>query len=76
MLSRGFARYACAVLFLCGAAVLSGCSPPPNRPKAVVIGIDSADWKLIDALVAEGRTSPVWREPCCSKIKVLMNNER
>ncbi len=42
---------------LCTAACLAGCSlgPQPDRPRAVVIGIDSADWKVIDSLAAEGR---------------------
>ncbi len=42
---------------LCAAAWLGGCSLDSHgdRPRAVVIGIDSADWKVIDALVAEGR---------------------
>ena len=33
----------------------AGCSDPAaERPRAVVIGVDGADWKLIDQLVAEG----------------------
>ncbi len=32
-----------------------GCSSQSDAPRAVVIGIDSADWKLIDALAAQGR---------------------
>jgi tetratricopeptide (TPR) repeat protein len=42
---------------LCSPTWLGGCSldSDENRPKAVVIGIDGADWKLIDAIAAEGR---------------------
>ena len=42
---------------LCAAACLAGCGTGAreDRRRAVVIGIDSADWKVIDALVAEGR---------------------
>ena len=42
---------------LCAVAWLGGCGLDSHgeRPRAVVIGIDSADWKVIDALVAEER---------------------
>ena len=44
-------------VLLLAAAWLGGCSLDfhRDRPHVVVIGIDSADWKLIDALAAEGR---------------------
>ena len=52
-LGRGHALVACGL-----AAALAGCGPGgPKRAletRAVVIGIDSADWKVIDALAAEG----------------------
>ena len=35
---------------------LCGCGPgDPAQPRAVVIGIDSADWRLIDPLIDAGR---------------------
>ena len=41
---------------LAAATLLTGCSgDPPARPRAVVIGIDSADWRLIEPLIAAGR---------------------
>ncbi len=42
---------------LVGGVLLSGCSsePEPGETRAVVIGIDSADWKVIDALAAQGK---------------------
>jgi tetratricopeptide (TPR) repeat protein len=42
-----------ALLWLCAVALLAACSEP--APRAVVIGIDGADWRVIDPLVAEGR---------------------
>ncbi len=42
---------------LCATACLGACGPgyQENRRRAVVIGVDSADWKLIDSVAAEGR---------------------
>jgi tetratricopeptide (TPR) repeat protein len=42
-----------SALWLCAAALLAACSDP--APRAVVIGIDGADWRVIDPLVEEGR---------------------
>jgi tetratricopeptide (TPR) repeat protein len=44
-----------ALIFV--AAIFSACSQSsePHRPRAVVIGVDSADWRVIDGLIAEGR---------------------
>jgi tetratricopeptide (TPR) repeat protein len=35
--------------------VACGLGSGADRPRAVVIGIDSADWKIIDGLIAQGR---------------------
>ncbi|MBL8801122.1 MAG: tetratricopeptide repeat protein [Planctomycetes bacterium] len=45
-----------ALVLLAGAAALTpSCSGgASDEPRAVVIGVDGADWKLIDALVAQG----------------------
>ena len=43
-------------LFLAALACLVGsCGAERTRPRAVVIGIDGADWAVIDPLAAEGR---------------------
>jgi tetratricopeptide (TPR) repeat protein len=44
-------------LLLAAAALAVACGPGSrtDRPRAVVIGIDGADWKIIDGLVAAGR---------------------
>jgi tetratricopeptide (TPR) repeat protein/predicted AlkP superfamily phosphohydrolase/phosphomutase len=44
---------ALVVVLACAAAWLA-CGGPA-RPRAVVIGIDGADWRVIDPLIAEGR---------------------
>jgi len=44
-----------ALLFAAFGLVGCGLDSSGNPPRAVVIGIDSADWKLIDALIAKGR---------------------
>jgi len=46
-------RSVASALWLYAAALLVACSDP--APRAVVIGIDGADWRVIDPLVAEGR---------------------
>ena len=44
-------------LFLLLLAVLSACAapPPPERRRVVVVGIDGAEWAVIDRLRAAGR---------------------
>ncbi len=40
---------------VCALALGSGCSDPAaERPRAVVIGVDGADWTIIDQLIAAG----------------------
>ena len=45
--------HAFVVVVACAAACLAACGQA--RPRAVVIGIDGADWRVIDPLVAAGR---------------------
>ncbi|HVN37468.1 MAG TPA: tetratricopeptide repeat protein [Myxococcota bacterium] len=47
-------RHALVFALAWAAACVAACGEPA-RPRAVVIGIDSADWRVIDPLVAEGR---------------------
>ena len=47
------ARSVHIALWLCVVALLAACSESP--PRAVVIGIDGADWRVIEPLVAAGR---------------------
>ena len=44
-------------LVLVGATILTGCGgdEPPRTRKLLVIGVDSADWRLWDPMLAEGR---------------------
>ena len=46
---------ACVLGALLGLSSCGSGAAPEGDPRIVVIGIDGADWKLIDALVAEGR---------------------
>ena len=48
-------RGAAALVLAAVAIVVGGCGAERARPRAVVIGIDGADWTLIDALADEGR---------------------
>ena len=52
---RDLLRGAAALILAAAATLVGGCSAERARPRAVVIGIDGADWKVIDALAAEGR---------------------
>jgi predicted AlkP superfamily phosphohydrolase/phosphomutase len=48
-----------ALLFLVGSLLLGGCGgepePPPGVGRLLVIGIDSADWRLLEPMIGEGR---------------------
>jgi tetratricopeptide (TPR) repeat protein len=46
-------RHSLLAALLCAVAALAACSDA--RPRAVVIGIDGADWRVIDPLIAAGR---------------------
>lgn len=36
-------------------ALLAACDSAPQRPRAVVIGIDSADWRIVEPMIEDGR---------------------
>jgi predicted AlkP superfamily phosphohydrolase/phosphomutase len=55
--SRVALALACSVLVVLLSAALGGCGGPevPTDRRLLVVGIDSADWKVIDPLLEQGR---------------------
>lgn len=52
---RALVLAAACILLISGAALFPGCSSQPSGPELWILGLDGADWDVIDPLIAAGK---------------------